>query len=285
MIFALVLFLPLLINNAVCEVDPKEQDFALEYLKKFEYLSPTNASSQNNTFAIKSFQTFFNLSVTGELNDETLEAMKKPRCGDPDVGIDGLRVRVRRFSLLGKWPKTNFKYYLSYGKDLPKTSQARIIKRAFKYWSDVCPTLNFTRTNDSSDTDIRISFGSYNHAGIPNEGSCPSPFDGPGQVIAHAFLPVNRRSAWGKIHFDESDTFTELGSSGYGWWSFRIGGSHSLIYVAVHEIGHSLGLGHSNIRNSVMYPLVKLGRPVLHNDDINGIRTLYCPGVTPIDDR
>ena len=33
-----------------------------------------------------------------------------------------------------------------------------------------------------------------------------------------------------------------------------------------------------------MYPLAKIGRPVLHNDDINGIRFLYGPtrSITPV---
>lgn len=43
----------------------------------------------------------------------------------------------------------------------------------------------------------------------------------------------------------------------------------------MHEIGHSLGLMHSNVRGSVMWPLAKTGKPVMHQDDINGINSLY----------
>lgn len=123
---------------------------------------------------------------------------------------------------------------------------------------------------------FHFSFGTYGHGGIPNEGSCHTPFDGPGRVIAHAYLPQGNPANWGKIHFDDSEIFSEVGSV-YRWGSLRIITSQSLIYTAVHEIGHSLGLGHSNVKGSVMYPLAKIGRPVLHNDDINGIRSLYCP--------
>lgn len=276
----------MLINSANCEVEIEEEEFALEYLKKYEYLPSSNTSSQTKALAIESFQRFFNLSVTGEINNETMRVMKQPRCGDSDVSNDGLRVRIRRFSTRGKWHKTTFKYFLSYGNDLPKRDQARIIQRAFKHWSDVCPTLNFTRTNDSSSADIKLSFGTYRHGGIPNEGSCRISFDGPGRVIAHAYLPLGNQADWGKIHFDDSEIFSEVGSV-YRWGSFVIRGSQSLIYTAVHEIGHSLGLGHSNVRGSVMYPLAKIGRPVLHSDDIKGIRFLYCPtgAITPVDDR
>ena len=34
--------------------------------------------------------------------------------------------------------------------------QARIIARAFKYWSDVAPRLQFPKTDDLSQADFRI---------------------------------------------------------------------------------------------------------------------------------
>lgn len=82
-----------------------------------------------------------------------------------------------------------------------------------------------------------FSFGTYRHGGIPNEGSCRISFDGPGRVIAHAYLPLGNQADWGKIHFDDSEIFSEVGSV-YRWGSFVIRGSQSLIYTAVHEIGH-----------------------------------------------
>ena len=80
--------------------------------------------------------------------------MNKPRCGDPDVDIQG--VRMKRYATRGVWNKRKLSYYLAYGNDLTHREQSRIIARAFKYWSDIAPTLNFTRTNDSTKTDIRI---------------------------------------------------------------------------------------------------------------------------------
>ena len=47
--------------------------------------------------------------------------------------------------------------------------------------------------------------------------------------------------------------------------------------MAVHEFGHSLGLEHSNVRESIMYPWYKGYFPniALTEDDILGIQALH----------
>lgn len=112
------------------------------------------------------------------------------------------------------------------------------------------------------------SFGKRLHGGVPREKPCAYPFDGPGGIIAHAYYPSR-----GFIHFDDDEHFTELGGVQGWWWNSRQ--SRSLLYTAVHEIGHALGLAHSNVQGAVMWPLARNGRPVLHQDDIDGINSLY----------
>lgn len=109
---------------------------------------------------------------------------------------------------------------------------------------------------------MSFSFGKGSHAGVPGERQCSSKFDGKGKVLAHAFYPQD-----GRLHFDDDDYFTETGS----WWN----GPQSLIYVAVHEIGHALGLRHSDVKGTVMWPTASRGTPKLHQDDIDGIRSIY----------
>lgn len=275
MLCTFVAFSLVLINSVVSEVDPDDEKFATEYLKFYHYISPTDTGNHNTTLAIEKFQRFFGLSITGTLDEETLEVMHKPRCGDPDVNDAG--TRVRRYATRGIWTKQNLTYYLSYGKDMTHSQQSRIIARAFKYWSDAAPTLNFTRTYNPNTTDIKISFGRRRHAGVPNEGNCPYPFDGPGRVIAHAFFPLPNFFRRGRIHFDDDETFTKFGGKSLGWFWYRrrtIG----LLYTAVHEIGHSLGLMHSDVYSAVMWPIARAGKPVMDQDDIDGINALYGGG-------
>lgn len=53
---------------------------------------------------------------------------------------------------------------------------------------------------------------------------------------------------------------------------------YNLFLVAAHELGHSLGLSHSNVYGALMYPIY-MARDTrdyqLHQDDIDGIQALY----------
>jgi predicted Zn-dependent protease len=57
----------------------------------------------------------------------------------------------------------------------------------------------------------------------------------------------------------------------------RVSGAN-LFYVAVHEFGHALGLDHSNVTKSVMYPILPMYDPALrlHRQDIQYIQVTIC---------
>ena len=93
------------------------------------------------------------MSQTRELDEDTLYLMRKPRCGIPDVDEDG---RVKRFTTQGKWSKTSLTYYMEYGNDMPESIQLRIIEEALDKWVGAASSLQFTRTDDYDNADIRI---------------------------------------------------------------------------------------------------------------------------------
>lgn len=58
-------------------------------------------------------------------------------------------------------------------------------------------------------------------------------------------------------------------------WVINQTGGYDLFTVSAHEIGHSLGLGHSTQSTAVLYSLYTGIKSSLRTDDINGIRNIY----------
>ena len=58
---------------------------------------------------------------------------------------------------------------------------------------------------------------------------------------------------------------------------------NGLIQVAMHEILHLLGIGHSDIPESIMYANPYTNLSHLHDDDLDALRSMYGPSSTPAD--
>jgi len=244
-----------------------------EYLTLFGYLaSPTlqafgvpmaraaAASTKAGVFdehtaqALRQFQEFNNLPVTGVLDEDTVALMHRPRCGFPDVA---------EFVLQGnKWTKTALTYgFQNFSPDLSQAQVRSAITQALAQWSAVTP-LTFSEVPFASTPDMVIRFVAGDHG----DGS---PFDGPSGILAHGFYPPpNGGAIAGDLHFDEAETWTvNLPPSGI-----------DLVSVALHEFGHTLGLAHSTISGAVMAPYYTGAHRTLEADDIAGIRALYGAG-------
>ena len=89
------------------------------WLMRYGYTSNTRSGNHDVGRAIRQFQEFYGLQVSGKLDDSTIALMKKPRCGMNDPPLDG---RIPRYVTRGKWSKTDLKYYIQPGQDLPIVS-------------------------------------------------------------------------------------------------------------------------------------------------------------------
>ncbi|XP_014856597.1 PREDICTED: matrix metalloproteinase-18-like [Poecilia mexicana] len=242
----------------VSKVTVQDEGFAKGYLKRFFNLTEekdplSRKGADRMSKKLSEMQKFFGLRITGTLDDNTLEVMKKPRCGVADENI-------ARYSTFGdglKWSKNTVTYRIvNYTPDLSQAEVDDSIRRALEVWAKVTP-LTFTKLT-SGTADIMISFARLSHGDN-------YPFDGPDGTLAHAFAPSP--DIGGDAHFDDDETFTFRSSTGY-----------VLFLVAAHEFGHSLGLSHSEDRSALMYPLYSYKDPdtfVLPQDDVRGIQSLY----------
>lgn len=265
------------------------------YLLQFGYINATYAPAPGTTFtnifdnmtqsAITMYQRSFGLTVTGRLDVATLTQMIIPRCGREDVinGTllmlqNGLSPNMTTNQHLGvahyssfpgspRWKKKNLTYAIDSTALSPQVSLVDTeiaIDTAFATWASAI-TLSFTRIPSLTAADITISFDSLDHG----DGNA---FDGQFGVLAHAFAPSD-----GRLHFDQQES-----------WSLNVNrpsslGDFDLLSVAVHEIGHILGLEHSAVPDAVMYPSISAleVKRSLGADDIAGAQALYGANTDP----
>ncbi|XP_073145273.1 metalloendoproteinase 2-MMP [Henckelia pumila] len=254
------------------------------YFQYFGYLNSSDidfSDDFDDSFesAVKIYQLNFNLDTTGEIDAPTLKHIVLPRCGNPDVvnGTSTMRFgrppsspngstihTVAHYSFFPnrpRWPdsKSRLTYAFQPENQVPATVQS-VFSRAFDRWSEVT-TLTFVQITSFRQADIKIGFFSGDHG----DGE---PFDGILGTLAHAFAPTV-----GRLHLDNDENWVIDGN----FFNASPLSAVDLESVAVHEIGHLLGLGHSSVEEAIMYPSIPSGvrKVELANDDITGIQVLY----------
>ncbi|XP_055613709.1 matrix metalloproteinase-2-like [Uranotaenia lowii] len=235
---------------AITELEAKVHlnSFGFNETEEFEALMIDFASSEEQTFKnlIRVFQREADLNETGILDDETKLMIGTPRCGV-------LKKYVSQGVKVHKWRKNTLSYRI---RNFPRRKRSghirSLIAKAFSEWSKVT-NLDFFEVKDVN-ADIEILFGHQFHP--LRNGKCW--FEDPIGTLAHA-LPPER----GDIHFN-SLYFFDNGASLQDFFD-----------TALHEIGHSLGLGHSRSKASLMYPYHQNQFSKPQPIDVRNIQALY----------
>ncbi|GBG78967.1 hypothetical protein CBR_g28681 [Chara braunii] len=269
-----------------------------------------NKSDEATKTALEFFQLFYGLNPSGSVDPDTLDVMVRPRCGFPDVvplqgwhqdtepgtwncstgmvwwngswvpssqlsqssrpqenvlnstasPASGQVLNFEFFPGAPRWDKFELSYFfmsLSNTSSLTHEQIKNAIRSAFQSWQSRS-SFRFTEVTNGRDADIEIRFAVGEHGDN-------SPFDGQLGVLAHGYSP---QTGW--LHFDDDEVWVVDPDK-------VAGSAFDLESVAVHELGHVLGLGHSANRDAIMYPSLKTGtvKRELQADDINGIHQLY----------
>lgn len=173
-----------------------------------------------------------------------------PDAGDEDAAIAEYRA-------ISQWGTLDLTYSFINGTEkLNGERERELVRQAFGLWAAETP-LTFTEVQDPQAGNILIGWATGEHG-------FGDPFDGPGDVLAHASYPNPYSDSQVFLFFDDDERWVDSTTQNV-----------DLLTVAAHEIGHTLGLGHSNDPDSLMFPSYSGPHRFLGDDDIRGAQSLY----------
>ncbi len=154
------------------------------------------------------------------------------------------------YSILDPWDKTDLTFFFhNCPTQINCTAAHGAIRQAFQAWANVS-VLTFTEVTDVRQADIEVTFTRDDPQGVLGE---------PGGVLAYNFFP----RYGGDMFIDDSEP-----------WTIGDNGDFDLLLTAIHEIGHGIGIDHSDRKDAIMYPYAGFATAI-GEDDIAAVHRLY----------
>jgi Matrixin./Putative peptidoglycan binding domain./Ricin-type beta-trefoil lectin domain. len=245
---------------------PEGFETVRDFLQRFGYLGrATGAKAAAAVLddaistALAKYQQRHRLNPSGIFDESTKQMMMMPRCGLPDPQEDS----AIAFSVACVWAKRDsltYAFECDTG-DLPKDAERAAVRRALATWSAIVQ-ISFREVSAGDSPDIMIAWGQANEADRDMIGSILARADyPPGLGYMDNSLPR-------ALHFDDQV---------HTWCIGAEVGHFDVETVALHEIGHLLGLQHSSATGAVMFPVLAphSTNRFLAVPDIEGMRRLY----------
>jgi hypothetical protein len=241
-------------------------DHVQSFLQRFGYLpsgsyAPGTLDAATSE-ALAKYQEFGGLEATGRFDGATRQRMTRPRCGLPDLA-HGVR-----FTTTCPWGQTDLTYAFDRDTaDVPGQTERDGVRAAFRTWQRL-GALTFREVGMGDNPHIRVGWRAANDAD----------FNMTGGIIAHADFPpacsVVTQTLPKPVHFDDSE---------HAWAIGAVPGAFDIETVALHEIGHIVGLGHSVVAGAVMLSGIAPNstKRRLTRDDVDGFNRIYPTRTVP----
>jgi hypothetical protein len=253
--------------------------------------------SQDLSPALRDFQRHYNIPITGQLDSPTCRLLNSSRCShsdrpmSPQVESDSLEASPfapPRLSMslanvvepelhvdaeylgkdhpyeliIGRWSRPRLGYSFVGSEPPVLTGLAwEAIRRAFRTW-DAVGVLSLSERGDQRRAELRVLWT----LGPATDPTSTDPFYGPGGTAAFGYYPYPQLGELaGDLHLNLAQSWTVSAAPG----------ALDIETVALHEIGHCLGLGHCHNEDSVMWPIYKHIQRALTSDDKEELKRQY----------